>query len=124
MISVRRLGPQRRKRGEARSSYQLEQDHLRVDWVRDIIVVSVYFRCDDLGVIADDLGHADLHADSMAVTDSPCAERDDGWCLTSALVVYVGLPRGKCASIERGPRGTLLGSNVIKIIYKEKSDRS
>ena len=67
--------------GKVKCSYQLKQDHLCVDWVRDIIVVSIYFRCDDLGMIADDLGHADLHADSMPVIDSSCAETE-GWVVS------------------------------------------
>jgi hypothetical protein len=44
--------------------------------------------------------------------------------LTNAFMVYVGRPRGKCASIEWGPRGTLLGSNVIRIIYKGEGNQS
>ena len=76
MMSARRLRPQCRKRGKERRSYQLKQDHLCVDWVRNIIVISVYFWCDDLGLIADNLGHADLHADSMSITDSSWAETE------------------------------------------------
>jgi len=106
--------------GIIRCSYQLKQDNLCVDGVRDIIVISINFRGDDLGMITDDLGHADLHADIMPVTDSFGTETQG---LTNALVVYVGLPCGKCASIEWGPRGTLFGSNVIKIIYND-NDRS
>lgn len=81
-----------------RCSYQLKQDNLCVDVVRDSIVISINFRGDDLGMITDDLGHADLHAVIISVTDSFSeTERQN---LTNALVVYVGLPRGKCASIE------------------------
>lgn len=85
------------RRKKIRPSYQLKQDNLCVDGIRDIIIISINLRGDDLGMITDDLGHADLHADIMPVTDGFGMETRD---LTNALVVYVGLPRGKCASIE------------------------
>lgn len=83
------------RRGGIRRSYQLKQDYLCVDWVRDVIVISIYLRCDNLGVIAGHLGHADLHVDSTPVIDGAWAETQGGLCLTNALVVYVGRPLGK-----------------------------
>ena len=70
--------------GKIRCSYQLKQDNLCVDGVRDIIVISINFGGDDLGMITDDLGHADLHVDIMPVTDSFRTQMQD---LTNALVV-------------------------------------
>ena len=57
------------RKGKAKFSYQLEQDYLRVDRVRDVIVISINLRRNDLGLIAGDLGHANLHADSTPVID-------------------------------------------------------
>ena len=53
--------------GKIRCSYQLKQDNLCVDGVRDIIIISINFWGDNLGMIAGDLGHADLHADIRPV---------------------------------------------------------
>ena len=85
--------------GETECSYQLKQDYLSIDRVWDIIVISIYLRGNNLGLIAGDLGHADLRSDSAPVTDRAWQMRGV-WCLTNALVVYVGRPRGKCAIME------------------------
>lgn len=57
------------RKGKVKFSYQLEQDYLRVDRVRNVIVITIYLRCDNLGLIAGDLGHANLHADGTPVID-------------------------------------------------------
>jgi hypothetical protein len=51
-------------------------------------------------MIADDLRHADLQADGTPVTDEADVKAESGLCRTKDFVVYVGRPRGKCASIE------------------------
>jgi hypothetical protein len=58
-----------RRNGESCCSYQLEQNDLGIDRVGEVIVIPIDLGCNDLGMIADDLSHTDLHADGTLVTD-------------------------------------------------------